>query len=54
MCEGSVGKFVNVKYEDVSAFLIEYNLVYYVLDSQHVPKCVVVNNFWSIKSGVTD
>ena len=50
--EGSVGQFTNVKYEDVSTFLIEYDLVYYGLDSQNVPKFVVVNDFWRIESGV--
>ena len=33
---------------------VEYDLVYYVVDSQDVLKCVFVNDFWCVENGVED
>ncbi len=34
--------------------MVGYDLVNYVLDSQDVLKCVVVNDFWRVENGVED
>ena len=33
---------------------VEYDLVYYAVDSQDVLKCVFVNDFWHVENGVED